>query len=235
MVLLSLLLCGCKNLGKPDNRYDLLEAELRTRERELQETRAERDHLRLLANTYERQGPTTFPAAPVYRPDSGMPTLPLQTITLGSGTGGVDEDRRPGDESLQVVIVPKDDDGTAVKVPGRATVQAFEVSREGLKICIGQWNVTAEQLKKTWKSGFLSSGYFVPLQWDKLPSTDRVRLVVRFSTLDGREYEADKDVTVRPLPTGGVMPSIPSPGVPEELPPPPGLPEPAARLRVPRG
>jgi len=230
VVLLSLLFCGCKNLGKPDNRYDLLEAELRTRERELQEARAERDHLRLLTNTYERQ----VPAVPTFRPDSGVPTLPLREIALGTGSGGVDEDRRPGDEALQVVIVPKDDDGTVIKLPGRATVQAFEVSREGLKTCIGQWNVSPEQMKKTWKSGFLSSGYFIPLQWDKLPTTDRVRLVVRFSSLDGREYEADKDVSVRPLPSNGLIPVIPPPGVPEELPLPPGA-APAAALRGPRG
>jgi len=238
VVLLCLLLCGCRSIGKPDNRYDLLEAELRTRDRELQETRAERDQLRLLMTAYERQGqPAPGCPTPTFRPTTGVPTLALQTVTLGQGTGGVDNDGRPGDETLMVVIVPKDDDGTAVKIPGQVMVQAYEVTREGLKSCIGQWNVSPEQLKKTWKSGLISSGYFVPLQWDKLPSTDRVRVVIRYQLLDRKEFEADKDVSVRPLPGGnaGVIPSIPSPNVPEELPFPPGLAEPAAQLRTPKG
>jgi hypothetical protein len=137
-----------------------------------------------------------------------------------------------------VVVVPRDGDGAAVKVPGRVTVSAFEVSREGLKSPIGRWEIAPEQLRRTWKSGLLSSGYFVPLQWDKPPATERVRLVARLTTLDGREYEADKDVTVRPL--TGIVPAppaiLPPPSVPqlprgvEELPPPAATLKPARPL-----
>ncbi|OWK36981.1 hypothetical protein FRUB_07903 [Fimbriiglobus ruber] len=262
-----------RNAGKPDSRYDLLEAELRTRERELTDARAEANHLRLLTQTYQRQlqgqggPPGAFPGppgvlpgqggecvAPSYRTDTGsVPTLPLREILIGTGTGGVDEDRHPGDESLMVVISPRDDDGTIVKIPARVIVFAFEVSREGHKTPIGKWDVPPEQLRKTWRGGLLSSGYFVPLQWDQPPGTPKVRVAVRFITLDGKEYEADKDVTVRPLP--GVGPHGPPPGSApppaNELPPPsvslpprpgtvavpPGteeLPPPAARLLPPK-
>src|SRR6266536_2485437 len=84
------LLTGCRGIGKPDTKYDLLEAELRTRERELTEARAELNHLRLLTQTYQRQGAP--PAAcndPSFRPGpAGVPTLPLRDVTLGNGTGG---------------------------------------------------------------------------------------------------------------------------------------------------
>ena len=110
---------------------------------------------------------------------------------------------------------------------------AAEISPEGLKTPIGKWEVSPEQLRRTWRSGTFSSGYFVPLQWDRLPGTNRVRVSVRLVTLDGREFEADKDVTVRPLPGAGagqgVVP-IPPPSDLPELPPP----TPAARLKVPR-
>jgi hypothetical protein len=228
-----LLLTGCRGLGKPDTKYDLLEAELRTRERELGECRAELNHLRLLNQTYQRQG---VPCAdPSFHPGpGGVPTLPLRDVTLGNGTGGVDDDGRLGDESLMAVVVPRDDDGAGVKVPARLVVFAAEVSPEGLKTPIGKWEVPPEQLRKTWRSGTFSSGYFVPLQWDRPPRTNRVRVSVRLVTLDGREFEADKDVTVRPLPGAGlgggqgVVP-VPPADVPE-LPPP----TPAARLKVPK-
>jgi hypothetical protein len=129
-----------------------------------------------------------------------------------------------------VVVVPRDDDGSAVKVPARVIVFASEVTREGLKTPIGKWDVPPEQLRGTWRGGMLGSGYFVPLQWDRAPRTNRVRVSVKLVTLDGREFEADKDVTVRPLP--GLTPPAPMspPNDIPELPPP----TPAARLQPPK-
>lgn len=231
---LCLLPTGCRGLGKPDVQYDLLTAELRTRERELLECRAERDHLRLLGQAYQRQLQYQHPAA-TCPPEGGAPSLPLREVSLGAGTGGVDGDCRPGDESLMVVVVPRDADGTAVKVPARVTVLAYEITPEGLKTPLGKWEVSPDQLRRTWRSGLLSSGYFVPLQWERPPTTTRMRLVARLTTLDGRDYEADKDVSVRPLagiaptPAGPVAPPSSVPEAPrvEELPPP------AAQLKPP--
>ncbi len=205
---------GCKSLVGKQPKPDLVEAELRTRERELLEARAELQQLRLLTDVYQRQGP--------YCPPNGVPHLAgsspftIRDFQLGAGTGGRDDDGLPGDEGLQVVLVPKDEDGTAVKVPGRATVTAFEITKEGLKTPIGKWEVPAEKLKKTWKSGLLGGGYTVPLQWDRAPTTSRIRVVVRFTLPDGREYEADRDANAIPLP--GLVPRSPVFG--DELPQP---------------
>jgi hypothetical protein len=214
----------------------------------LLETRAERDRLRQLNHLYQHQFGGCAPAAILHdtgrpRQDGPTPTYPLRDITLGGGTGGVDEDGRPGDESLMAVIVPRDADGSAVKIPARATVIAFEVNREGLKTPIGKWEVSPDQLRPTWRGGVLSSGYFVPLQWERPPGTDRLRVAVRLATLDGRVFETDKDVTVRPL--LGIAPHGPPPIVspppvipPASVPDSPGrieeLPPPAARLKLPR-
>lgn len=232
---------GCRSASKADVRADALEAELRTRTRELEQARTERDQLRGLAETYARQlqpgrPPFTPPVGYGYAQHSGQsPTLPLRDITLANGTGGVDEDNLPGDESLLVVVVPRDDDGTAVKLPGKLTVSVSEISPQGLKTPIGRWEIPPESLRKTWRSGLLASGYFVPLKWDTSPGSDRLRVSVQFVTLDGKPFEADKDVGVKPLPGVGPHGSpvvIPPPGVPDR-PPPPGaeeLPPPAARL-----
>ncbi len=229
---LSILVCsasGCKSLVGKQVKPDLLEAELRTRERELLEARAELQQLRLLTDVYQRQGPGY---GQPYCPPGGVPHLAgsspftIRDFQLGNGTGGRDDDGLPGDEGLQVVMVPKDEDGTAVKVPGRATVTAFEITKEGLKTPIGKWEVTGDQLKKTWKSGLLGGGYTVPLQWDRAPTTTRIRVVVRFTLTDGREYEADRDANVTPLP--GIVPRSPAFG--DELPPPTVVP-PAATLK----
>jgi hypothetical protein len=220
---LLLLTSGCKfgsNLTGPDKKYDLLEAELRTREREIQELRGQLQHVHLLNQTYQRQPGLPTEIVETYRTPN-VPTLPLREVVLGSGTGGVDADDAPGDESLMVVMVPKDDDGTAVKVPGQAVVAVYEINRQGIKTQIGQWNVNADQLRRAWKSGLLATGYFVPLQWDRLPTTERARITVRFQSNDGQVYEADKDVKIRLMPNhrSAPMPSSMPPGTPSVIPP----------------
>lgn len=222
---------GCKSLVGKKQKPDLLEAELRTRERELLEARAELEHLRLITETYQRQPLPYTPGAVIHQ--SGAPPFALRDFQLGSGTGGRDDDGIPGDEGLQVVLVPKDDEGTAVKVPGRATITAFEITKEGMKLPIGKWEVAADQLKKSWKSGLLGGGYTIPLQWDRAPTTSRIRVVARFILNDGREYEADRDCNVTPLP--GLPLRGPMPGFQNELPPPTVVPPicdpPAATLK----
>ena len=212
---LVLLSSGCKSLGKlagKQEKPDLVEAELRTRERELLEARAELQQLRLLTDVYQRQPLPCPPGGVVHQ--SGATPFALRDFQLGTGTGGRDDDGIPGDEGLQVVMVPKDEDGTAVKVPGHATVMAYEITKEGHKLPIGKWEVTGDQLKKSWKSGLLGGGYSVPLQWDRAPTTGRIRVVVRFTLQDGREYEADRDANAVPLP--GLTPRGPTLG--NELP-----------------
>lgn len=227
----ALLSAGCRS----NNRYDLIEAELRTRERELADARAALDQNRNLLRAYEQsQRPAPGSGAP-------GPFLPVKDISFGRGTGGADEDGAPGDEGMVLVIVPKDEDGAAVKVPGRAVVAAWEVSPAGIKTPIGSWDVPADKLRRTWKSGLISTGYFVALPWQTLPTSDRVRVAVRLVTSDGRAYEADRDITVKPpsmaIPRGVLpmpQPAPPGTGVPR-LPAPPSVREPLFPDPLPRG
>lgn len=233
----SLAATGCqqiRSIGGKNQKEDLLEAELRTREREILELRAENQNLKQLAEIYLRQGPPVTVAGPVMPggpvvTSGSSDTAVVRSVNLATGTGGRDDDGLPGDELLQVVIAPKDADGTAVKVPGRATVTAFDILPEGQKVPIGRWDVTAEQLRKTWKGGLLGSGYFLPLQWDLPPTSGKVRVAVVFTTNDGRSFEADRDVNVKPLP--GLNPRTP----PVVMPPPPSneLPKPGTILPPP--
>ena len=64
----------------------------------------------------------------------------------------------------------------------------------------------AEKLRPTWRSGFISTGYFVAVPWQTYPSNEKVRVAVRLTTLDGRAFEADKDVTVKVCQTPRVGP-----------------------------
>lgn len=199
--IVCLLLPACS----PNKRYDLIEAELRTRNRELADTRAALDQARNLNQAYAQQQcqsgqPAPDPTTPAY--------IPLKEITLARGTGGVDEDGVPGDEGLMVVILPRDGDGSAVKVPAKVQIAAWEVTTAGIKNPIGNWELPAEKVRPTWRSGFISTGYFVAVPWQTLPCNEKVRVAVRLTTLDGRAFESDKDIIVR---VGGARNPSPEP------------------------
>ena len=225
---ITLGLVGCKN-----TKYDGVEAELRTRNRELAEAQKCLDRAREINRAYEQSRGTIPGAVPLPQGPGGV-GCSIREIALARGTGGVDDDAIPGDEYLMVVIVPTDEDKSAVKAAGRASIAAWEFGPDGLKHLIGTWEVSAEQLRSTWKSGLLATGYFVPLHWQQFPTTTKVRVAVRLTSTDGRAFEADRDISVRPMtsaipPTGRqpLMPGVPPPGVPplippgyEELPPP---------------
>lgn len=231
-----ILTSGCRS------RSDLVEAELRGREREVQQLRAELQRSELLNHALEselrhRQGavlPFPPPGGEIIDRPIVMMGNTVQRIELGRGTGGVDEDKWPGDEALTVVVTPRDGDGSAIKAPGYLVVKVFEVSSEGLKVPLGKWEVASADLQKTWRSGVFATGYFVKLPWRNWPSSERLRVVAQFATLpDNRWFEADKDVTIKlmpgaprqgsaPLPAGSVPvgPPVLSPGPAEGLPPP---------------
>jgi hypothetical protein len=209
---LCLAATGCR-------RSDLVEAELRTRERELRETRSglfqsEAYNQALQSEIHDlRKGSKLTPerASQIYT---------IREVVLGRQTGGYDDDNLPGDEALQVVLEPRDPDGQAIKAPGHLRVTALEVSSEGLKTPLSTWEIPPQELRRTWRNGLLSTGYYVVLPWKNWPTSSRVRVVAQFILADGRVFEADKDVTIRlPAPFRGPTPPGSATGCPTGSPP----------------
>lgn len=182
---------GCRNCA-------LVEAELRDKENELREVRAELHRAESINEAFMRERHSSQPKASAKFPVEHFSSAHEVTeVVLGRQTGGYDEDSVPGDEGLQVVLEPHDPDGHAVKVPGALQVIALEISRAGLKMPLPPWEIPPENLRRTWRSGLLSTGYFVQLPWKVCPKSTKLRVVARFTLDDGRVFEADKDVTIR--------------------------------------
>ncbi len=211
LCLLSFVLClaGCRG-----SNCDLVEAELRTREMQLADLRAERDNLVANNQALRAEVNALHGGSPVkMSPDAASQSYPLRALVLGRQTGGFDED------ALHVFVEPRDADGHSLKVPGTLSVRADEVSAEGVKKPLCSWEVSGDELRRSWKSGLLSTGYSLVLPWKARPTTGKVRVMARLTLSDGRTFEDDKDVTVR------VGPHKPPPGPAEgadgpALPPP---------------
>jgi hypothetical protein len=76
-----------------------------------------------------------------------------------------------------------------------------------MKKPLSSWEISAADLRRTWKTGLFSTGYFVVLPWKCPPSTEKMRVVAQFETADGHLYETDKDITIRLLPACTHRPS----------------------------
>lgn len=209
----ALVVAGCQNC-------DAVESELRARENDVAHLHGEVDRLHAQNVALERElVAVRHDTAAKITPELASQTYTLQRITLGRQTGGYDNDGVPGDEALQVVLLPLDPDGQAIKAPGSVDVKALEISTEGLKRPIGAWHVTPEQLRHSWRSGLFSTGYFLNFPWKNWPTNPHLRVVVHFTLTDGRPFEADKDVTIRMPPDGPPASPPPGPPPPDAAPP----------------
>jgi hypothetical protein len=215
LVIFLLLSTGCRS------KCDLVEAELRGKESQLRETREELDRQHAYTGALQREL-NALRGDPIYKlsPEEASQTYTLRNITLGRQTGGYNEDNLPGDEALQVVLEPHDGDGHTIKAPGMLSVKVLEVNAEGLKKPLCTWRIPPETLRKTWKSGLWTNGYFVVLPWKDYPDQEKLRVIAQFVLADGRSFEADKDINVHIVPTEHRKSVHPDQSVPAEIFPP---------------
>jgi hypothetical protein len=186
---------------------DLVEAELRARDHDLRIVQAELERTEAYNQYLQRElhhVQQSVSAAPL--PDGSPPPPPaidgrIKAIVLGRQTGGFEDDGIPGDEALQVVLEPRDADNHTVKAPGSAVVHVFEILPEGVKKPLCNWQVSPDQLQRSWRSGLLLTGYCLVLPWKSWPTIPQLRVVVQFVAEDHRTFEAERDVTVRLTPS----------------------------------
>jgi hypothetical protein len=212
---------GC--LGQDRQKQELLEAELRSQERHIQEMKAELDRKEGLIHNLDVEVERCQRAALAGKPpggDSAPVVNVVRDITLGRLTGGTRQNPKASfDDALLVVFIPRDADGHALKAPGSVHIDLFEITPQGLKTPLSSWDVTARELRRLWDEPLIGgASYRITLPWKALPTTERLRVVARFTTLDGKLFEAERDITIS-LPPGVMRPGMPI-GVPGYCPPP---------------
>ncbi|MFN4260444.1 MAG: hypothetical protein ACK4RK_14210 [Gemmataceae bacterium] len=208
-------------LGCRSSPCEQVEAELRVKELEVEHLRDQLSRCQCYSDALIRELQTVQQhnsSAKVFTPPLSH-VCGVKEIVLGRQTGAY-RNPRTGVEVLQVVVEPKDADGHAIKVPGELRVEALEILPGGVKAPLSAWSLNVEQLRQSWKEGILATGYILLLPWQKQPTTQKLRIVAQLKLLDGRLFEADKDITLRHLPHPPaaipVVPIAPTP-VPHDL------------------
>src|SRR5262245_54204286 len=220
---------------------DRVESELRAREQDVHTLKDEVGRLAGLNEALTRElaahrgepGPDGI----IHKPSE---PYPMRSLALGRGTGGRGDEACGGDDGLIVIVEPRDCDDHVIKAPGEMVVDVIETPREGPSRHLKRYAIPPDQLRCTWQSGLFSTGYRLSLGFDRWPTTDRLRVVAYFRMMNGRIFEAAKDVVIRlppermrrPLNSPPPAPTPPTPGPTPSTPPsptPPG-PTPAPEL-----
>ncbi len=124
----------------------------------------------------------------------------VKTIRLGRFTGGVDTDKKTGDDAIKVFLKPIDQQGHVIKAAGEVKIQLFDLAAEPADNLIAQYNWDAEGISKQWYSGFGVSHYSFICPWKSTaPQHDEITVRVEFTEyLTGNKFDQQKVCTIKP-------------------------------------
>jgi hypothetical protein len=223
----SLAVCmpGCRSCDK-------VESELRAREQDVHTLRDAVNRLECSNQALTREMAALHglpgPHGVVEKPSE---PYPVRSLVVGRQTAGRAGETCHGDDGLLVVLEPRDCDNQAIKAPGAATVAVWELPEEGPKRLLAVWEVSPDELRRSWQNGLFSTGDRLTFPYKSWPTTEKLRVAARFRMINGRMFEGDRDITVR-LPPASLRRTLPPPSPvpsteapPTQLPPPTVVPE----------
>ncbi len=207
--LLCTLVAGCltphaalerceSQLRRSEDRIAALEREKQRLSQELQRVRQINDTLYArVAGKDGRLLPERLDA--LYRVAS------VQILPLFSGVR--DEDGRPGAETLYVTVVPRDENGGTVPVPGRVALEVRVPAEEtspaadagpvsASSPATERWEYAIEQVRSLWVSRLFGSGFQFVERLGAPPHGSTIEVAVRFETPDGRVFTDRQAVRV---------------------------------------
>jgi hypothetical protein len=149
-------------------------------------------------------GPLDFP--PSSKTDQDTPSAPgplgdnarAASIVLNRFlTGGLNVDRRIGDEGISVLIQPLDEAGEIVLAAAPVSVVVLDPARGGDAARVARWDFTAREVAERVRDRGLGKGIYLEMLWPaSAPIHSTLSLYVRYRTDDGRYLEADMEIQV---------------------------------------
>lgn len=113
-------------------------------------------------------------------------------------TGGLDFNGAPGDDGLNVVIEPRNQDDDFVPLAGKVSLVLLDPREEGDAARVARWDLPPDEVQRRIKTDEATApGIHLKLPWNALPpSHEDLLLFVRYETADGRQVEAQAALTV---------------------------------------
>jgi hypothetical protein len=193
------LSCGCA-APAPDKTHD----PLLTAQKELLDARQENERLQQSLRQKDEQI-ASLAALGDKRLDK---LFTVHDIQLGSYTGGVDLDNKPGDDGVKVYLEPLDQQGSVIKAAGDVKIQLFDLAEKPPGNLIGEYEWPVDRIGQCWYSGMLSYYYAFVCPWmHGAPQHREIVLRVQFTDyLTGNIFVKQQIVKVE-LPPPSTQPS----------------------------
>ena len=198
-MLLPLALCaGCATRGNPE----VLESRLRQYEDTLTETQQQLDTTQQELRVARRETLSLREQLAQQNKDSLMPEQANVLYRVAGVklnpllSGGLDNDGQAGDDLLVAMLVPYDEDGELLKLPGEVRLQVFDGPLAEEKRSLGTWEFTADECREHWHSGFAGSGFLFQMPWRQAPTEKELFLQFQLVTPDGRRYHNHQVVQI---------------------------------------
>ncbi|MBM79958.1 MAG: hypothetical protein CMJ78_05115 [Planctomycetaceae bacterium] len=221
VILSSVATCGCATRGS----LDVLEAQMREYEARVASLESELKDSQADLLAVRKESESLRSQLSVDGKTAALLPEQAQLLTKVSGirfhkllTAAQDTDDQPGDDTVNAVLMPVDDDSETLKLPGVIQIKAYDFTQRSPSDNttapkeIGSWEYTLDESRKLWNKGFLASGYHFKLKWREPPTGNELLMHARLTTTDGRRFDTTKLLRVN-------SPAI-STSEPELVPPP---------------
>ncbi|MDB5298781.1 MAG: hypothetical protein JWO87_444 [Phycisphaerales bacterium] len=148
------------------------------------------------------------PIIPMLPPEELEKLWVTHGLKFGRFTGGYQIDRgKPGDQGVQVYIVPADENAMSIQAAGSFVVEAFDLA-DPHDTRLGRWTWDTVQAKKEWREFLVDYTYVLKCPWQRVPAHPDVTIRVTFTDeLTHIPYSAEHVVHVKPPPPSATQPA----------------------------
>ncbi len=112
-------------------------------------------------------------------------------------TGGYNDNGKPGDSGVLVVLETRDAKGRRLEAPADVSVVLLDPAKTGDMARFARWDFAAGETAKLFRGNGVSRGMYIECPWPgSPPEHSRLHLFVRYTTRDGRKLEVDQPIEV---------------------------------------
>ncbi|WP_425617779.1 hypothetical protein NA78x_001468 [Anatilimnocola sp. NA78] len=114
-------------------------------------------------------------------------------------TRGTNLDQIPGDDGLSLVFEPRNQAGEFVPHAGPVSIVVLDPTKSGDTARLARWDLDEQLASQRISRSSSSRGIHLQLPWPgATPTTNQVKLFVRYETNDGRKVEAQHELLLNP-------------------------------------
>jgi hypothetical protein len=156
------------------------------------------------------------PPPPTKRPDNGStpqarrgsarpasvnsePAGPIERLAINRlMTGGHSFSGKAGDDGMLIVVSPRDGSERATQAPGDISIVVIDPELPESAARVARWDFSAPEAAAHYHQGPLVDAFHFELLWPKRPPEhSELKLFVRLTTADGRQFEDSQSIHVR--------------------------------------